>query len=126
MNIEDFREHCLAVKGAGESLPFIDRSILVFKVMEKMFCMVSLEPKDGVFRADLKCDPERSVELRERYSGVVPGHVKSAMMWNRVLLDSDVPDELIVELIHHSVDEVLKALPKAKREEYLNSETPNP
>lgn len=118
MNIEDFRNYCLAVKGATESIPFIDRNVLVFKVMNKMFCMVLLEPKDGIFKADLKCNPEYTQELREKYHGVTPGHVKTTLLWHRVILDSDVPDKLILELIQHSVDEVIKKLPKAKREEY--------
>lgn len=121
MNIEEFREHCLSVKGASESLPFIDHNILVFKIMGKMFCMLPLVPKDGIFRADLKCNAERSVELRERYSGIGPGHVKSTLLWNRIVLSSDVPNELIIELIHHSVDETLKTLPKAQRAEYTQS-----
>lgn len=118
MNVEEFREHCLAVKGATESLPFLHHNILVFKVMDKMFCMTPVETKDGLFWADLKCDPVRSVELRERYSGITAGHVKSTYLWNRVFLDSDVPDDLIIELIRHSVAQVVEKLPKAKREEY--------
>lgn len=118
MNIEEFREHCLTIKGATESTPFIDPSVLVFKVMDKMFCMISIEPKDGVFRADLKCSPEYTLELREKYRGVTAGHVKTTLLWHRVVLDSDVPDKLIIRLIHHSVEEVIKKLPKAKREEY--------
>ena len=121
MNIEEFREHCLTVPGATESLPFIDPNIIVFKVADKMFCMASLAPKEGIFWADLKCDPEYTVELREKYTGIGPGHVKTAMMWNRVTLESDVPDELIVHLICHAVDETLGAMPKKKREEFLKS-----
>lgn len=121
MNIEEFREYCLAVPGATESMPFIDKDVLVFKVADKMFCMVSLTPKEGIFWADLKCDPDYTVELREKFAGIGPGHVKTAMMWHRVTLDSDVSDELIVELIRHSVEEVVKALPKKKREEYEKS-----
>ena len=121
MNIEQFREYCLAIPGATESLPFIDPNILVFKVADKMFCMASLAPKEGVFWADLKCDPEYTLELREKYAGVGPPHVKTALMWHRIMLDSDVPDELIVKLISHSADEVVKSLPKKKRDEYKKS-----
>ncbi|MCC8035258.1 MAG: MmcQ/YjbR family DNA-binding protein [Rikenellaceae bacterium] len=118
MDIETFRAHCLAVKGASESLPFLGNNVLVFKIMDKMFAMAPLQARGGSACADMKCDPERSVELRERYSGIGPGHIKTAMTWNRITLDSDVADSLIVELIRHSVDEVVKALPKRLREEY--------
>ena len=82
-----------------------------------MFAYIPLEPKDGVFKVDLKCDPEKSAELREKYSGITKTDFKT-LLWNLVTLESDVPDGLIKELINHSVEEVIKKLPKTKREEY--------
>lgn len=120
MNIEKFREYCLAIPGATESTPFLGHNVLVFKVMDKMFCMIALEPKDGIYRADLKCDPEYTTELRDKYDGIGPGHVPTTLLWHRVILESDVPDKLIIELIRHSADEVIKKLPKKKQIEYLS------
>lgn len=117
MNIEEFRELCLSVRGSSESLPFLGNDVLVFKVMNKMFAYIALEPKDGVYRAHLKCDPERSRELRESYAGVTATHFKT-MLWNAVALESDLPNDLIKELVMHSVDEVIKALPKRFQREY--------
>lgn len=119
MNIEEFRAHCLSVKGAVESLPFKNHNILAFKVMDKMFAYIPLEPKDGMFRADLKCNPEKSIGLREKYSGITETDFKTPL-WNLVTLESDVPDSLIKELIRHSADEVIKKLLKRRQEEYLN------
>ncbi len=118
MNIEEFREHCMAIKGATESTPFIDPNVVAFKVMDKMFGMLPLITKDGIYKADLKCDPDYTLELRERYEGIGPGHVKSTLLWHRITLESDVPDKLIIELIRHSVEEVIKKLPKKKQAEY--------
>ncbi|MFT7072490.1 MAG: putative DNA-binding protein (MmcQ/YjbR family) [Patiriisocius sp.] len=42
MNVEEFRNYCIAKKGVTESFPF-DESTLVFKVMGKMFALCSLE-----------------------------------------------------------------------------------
>ncbi|MDL2256255.1 MmcQ/YjbR family DNA-binding protein [Parabacteroides sp. OttesenSCG-928-K15] len=120
MNIEEFRDHCMAVRGATESTPFRGNDVVVFKVMDKMFCMLPLEPKDGIYKADLKCDPEYTLELREKYEGIGPGHVKSTLLWHRIVLESDVSDKLIVQLIRHSVEEVIRHLPKKKQEEYLS------
>ncbi|MDR1756348.1 MAG: MmcQ/YjbR family DNA-binding protein [Culturomica sp.] len=117
MNIEEFREYCLSIKGSTESLPFLNHHVLVFKVMDKMFAYIPLAPKDGIFRADLKCNPERSMELREKYNGITETDFKTPL-WNLVTLESDVPDRLIEELIRHSVDEVIKKLPKRKQEAY--------
>lgn len=119
MNIEDFRTHCLSVKGATESLPFLHQNVLVFKVMGKVFAYVSMEPKDGIFKAHLKCNQMRSVELREKYSGITPDNFKT-LLWNWVTLESDVPDDLIKELICHSAEEVIVKLPKRTQEEYRN------
>ncbi|MFR9165928.1 MAG: MmcQ/YjbR family DNA-binding protein [Dysgonomonas sp.] len=121
MNIEEFREYCMSVKGASESFPFIDPNVLVFKVMGKMFAYIHIEPKDGVFRANMKCNPDKSVDLRERYEGVNRGIHTQSLTWNTIEIQSDVPDSLIKELINHSVEEVIKKLPKKKQAEYYLS-----
>lgn len=118
MNVEEFREHCLSIKGSVESISLQVRNILVFKVMGKIFVYIPLEPEDVIFKVYLKCDPDKSVELREKYNGVNPDYFKT-LLWNWITLESDVPDELIKELVNHSVDEVIQKLPKKKRAEYL-------
>ncbi len=119
MNIEDCRNYCLSIKGADESLPFLNHDVLVLKVMGKVFAYIPLEPKDGMFKIYLKCNPDRTVELRERYDGINPDHFKT-LLWSWITLESDVPDGLIKELILHSVNEVISKLPKKKQEEYRN------
>jgi predicted DNA-binding protein (MmcQ/YjbR family) len=117
MNIEEAREACIAVKGATETFPFGD-DVLVYKVMDKMFANLGLEPKDGEFLLNLKCDPEKAVGLREHYNGIRPGYHSNKKYWNAIVIESDVSDALIRELIQHSVDEVIKKLPKVKQKEY--------
>lgn len=119
MNIEEFRTFCLEVKGAEESFPFDDYT-LVFKIMNKMFTYVSLEPKDREFFANMKCEPEKAITLRETYEGIRPAFHANKIYWNSVYLESDVPDKLIEELILHSVEEVVKKLPKKQQEIYRN------
>lgn len=117
MNIEEFRDYCLSVEGSSESLPF-DEYTLVFKVMGKMFAYCSLRPKEGEFFANMKCDPERSADLMERFDGITFGYHSDKRYWISVYLNSDVSDPLIKELVSHSVDEVIKKLSRKKREEY--------
>lgn len=119
MNIEELRTFCLSVKGASESLPF-DDSILVFKVMDKIFALTSLEPRNDNFGVNLKCNPEKAIILREQYRGITPGWHMNKKHWNTVLLEADIPDNKIKELILHSVDEVVKKLPRKLQEEYAN------
>ena len=119
MNIEEAREACLTIKGATESCPF-GEDTLVFKVMDKMFAYLILTPMNGGFWLNMKCEPEKAIELRERYNGIIPGYHMNKKYWNTIILDSDVPDNLIEELIQHAVDEVIKKLPKIKQTEYNN------
>lgn len=120
MDIEQLRAYCLAVDGAAESLPFNDTT-LVYKVMDKMFAYFSLLPKEGDFFVTLKCDPQRSVELREQYWGITCGYHTDKKYWISVYLKSDVPDTLIRELIDHSVAEVIRKLPKIRQKAYHDS-----
>jgi len=111
MNLEDFRDHCLRFKGVTEGFPF-DKHTLVFKVANKMFALCDLEGFNG---ANLKCDPERAIELRERFSGIKPGYHMNKLHWNTVSIHEDVDDLLFFELIDHSYQLVLLSLPKKIR-----------
>ncbi len=113
MNIEQIREYCLSKPGAEESLPF-DEDTLVFKVGGKMFALLSLENGSAV---NLKCQPVKAVELRERYPEIVPGYHMNKKHWNTVIYNGSLPDSLIRALIDHSYELVVAKLPKKLREE---------
>ncbi|MEX2596899.1 MAG: MmcQ/YjbR family DNA-binding protein [Salibacteraceae bacterium] len=112
MNIEDFRSYCLAKPGGSEDLPF-DENTLVFKVMGKMFALCDLDAFESV---NLKCDPIKAVEYRERYEGVSAGYHMNKKHWNTVLTDGSVPEELLRHMINHSYELVVAKLPKRDRE----------
>ena len=112
MNVEDFRNYCLAKEWVTESFPF-DSTTLVFKVGGKMFALSAIEPFVSV---NLKCDPERCVELRETYNGVKPGFHMNKTHWNTVTVDSDVPNQLFLELVDHSYELVYNGLSKRVRD----------
>lgn len=112
MNAEDFRELCISLPGVEETFPF-DETTLVFKVSGKMFALMGLELAD---RANLKCDPERSLELRARYTGIQPGYHMNKTHWNTVHFFEDVPESLIRELTIHSYELVRASLPKKVRD----------
>lgn len=114
MDVESIREYCLAKKSTEECLPFDDCS-LVIKVMGKMFILIDL---DSANKIALKCDPEYAIELREKYHSIAGAYHFNKKYWNQVELSGDVNDEMIKSLIDHSVDEVLKKLPKKVRAEY--------
>jgi len=108
MNIEEFRQYCLAMKGVSEEFPF-DEVTLVFKVMGKMFALTSL---DGDFTINLKCDPELAIELREQHPAVLPGYHMNKMHWNTIVMDGSVSNKLIYEWTEHSYHLVVDKLTK--------------
>ena len=98
MNIEEFREYCLSKKDVTESFPFDDVT-LVFKVRGKMFALTNT---DGEFSINLKCDPEKAIDLREHYPSVLPGYHMDKKHWNTVLIDGSINDNIIYEWIDDS------------------------
>src|SRR5690606_20108293 len=97
--------------------PF-DEDTLVFKVGGKMFVLTSLTGwEKGNPAANLKCDPERALELRAEYDGINPGYHMSKVHWNTVSINADVPDKLVKELVDHSYELIFNSLPKKVREE---------
>lgn len=109
MHIEAFRSYCLAKAGATEGFPF-DNDTLVFKVAGKMFALLSL---DGPSSANLKCDPEYALELREKHpESVLPGYHMNKKYWNTVNFDGRLSDAFLYELVDHSYQLVVDKLPK--------------
>ena len=117
MNIESFRDYCLAKKGVEETFPF-GETTLVFKVMGKMFALTGLDSIE--FTVNLKCDPARAIELREQYTEVQPGYHMNKQHWNTISCEGSLEDELLFELIDHSYQLVADSLPKKLKEELQN------
>ncbi|AKQ45429.1 MmcQ-like protein [Rufibacter radiotolerans] len=115
MNIEEFREYCLAKPHVEETLPF-DQDTLVYKVAGKMFALCSMSDYEAGLA--LKCDPEWAVELREQYPAIQPGYHMNKKHWNTVLPEAFLPPGMLPKLIDHSYDLVVKGLPKKVREEF--------
>ncbi|MBP1662900.1 MAG: MmcQ-like protein [Bacteroidetes bacterium] len=116
MNVEDIRNYCLSLKGAEECFPFDDET-LVFKALGKMFAFIPLEEPDLFI--NLKCDPVKALNLREKYQAVQPGYHMNKKYWNTVALTNEVTEKLLKEWIKHSYHEVMKGIPKKKRECYV-------
>ena len=116
MDIEKIREYCLSKPGTSESLPF-DETTLVFKVMSKMYCLLNMEPP---FSINLKCLPEKAIELREEFEEVLRGFHMNKKHWNTILLDGNLRDKQITEWIDDSYNLVVAGLTKKAKEELAN------
>jgi len=112
VDAEDFREYCLAKPRVTEGTPF-GEDTPVFKVEGKMFALLSLDAAPP--RANLKCDPDRALELRDRYEQVLPGYHMNKKHWNTVEIGTGIPEVELRSMIDHSYQLVVKGLPKASR-----------
>lgn len=113
MDLPDVIAHCLNLPGAEETTPFGPEA-LVYKVAGKMFAVTV--PEDFPARINLKCDPERATELRDEHKAIKPGWHMNKRHWNTVVLDGSLPPKLVRELIEHSYQLVVDALPKKARD----------
>ena len=116
MNVEKFRDYCLGKPAVTEGTPFGPDNI-VFKVEGKMFALLALDEVPPA--ANLKCDPDLALELRDRYEQVQPGYHMNKKHWNTVVLDGVIPEKEIRKMIDDSYALVVQSLPKAKREKLL-------
>ena len=75
-----------------------------------MFALASLD--DIPPRVNLKCDPDRALDLRDRYEEVQPGYHMNKKHWNTVFCRR-MPDRELREMIDHSY-ELVAPRPKRK------------
>lgn len=113
MNFEEFHTFCLAKKGVQEFFPF-DFKTIVYKVGGKIFALANSEDFTSI---NLKCEPEKALELRETFASVNPGYHMNKKHWNTVHLNSDVTDLLLYELINDSYQLVFESLSKKLQHE---------
>ena len=85
MNIEEIRTYSLSKQDVEEGFPFGEET-LVFKVNGKIFLLVGLTNQPLQF--NVKCDPERAVELRELFECIRPGYHMNKRHWNTVIIDN--------------------------------------
>ncbi|KQC32636.1 MULTISPECIES: MmcQ/YjbR family DNA-binding protein [Nonlabens] len=121
MEIDQLQDYCLAKKGTTQEMPF-DNETLVFKVMGKMFMLLGLERWErGEPSINVKCDPQKAIELREQYDGVVTSawHMNKTH-WNTIHLNQSMTDAEVLKWIDHSYALVVAGLTK-KLQAQLNT-----
>lgn len=111
MDIEIFRELCLALPYVTEDTPF-DETTVVYRLNGRIFACI---PTDQLHIVVLKCDPVLAIDLRERYISVEGAWHWNKKYWNQIHLDGTLSDELIDNLIQHAYYEVYKKLPKKEQ-----------
>ncbi len=102
----------MSKKAVEETLPF-GPDTLVFKVMGIAFLLTGLDENPVQF--NVKCDPEKVIELRDRYSCVLPGYHMNKKHWNTIVADGSVSNKQLKEWITDSYDLVISGLPKVQQ-----------
>ncbi len=110
MNKKKLEKQLVKFKGSEGSFPFGPEA-LVFKVMEKMFALVS--QNEEIPRITLKCVPEKALGLVEQYDSVIPGYYMNKKHWITITLNGELSEETIMTLAKDSYDLVVKKLTKA-------------
>lgn len=113
LNLELLRKYCLSKKGVTEDFPF-DEETIAFRVAGKIFVLTNIYSVP--LRVNLKCDPERAIELREQYECITPGWHMNKKHWNTVEMDGSLNSNFIQELLDHSYNETYKSLKKSEKD----------
>ncbi len=77
-----------------------------------MFALAALDEMPTT--ANLKCDPDWALDLRDRYEQVRPGYHMNKKHWNTVEIEGTIPDAEVRKMIDHSYDLVVETLPKSR------------
>jgi predicted DNA-binding protein (MmcQ/YjbR family) len=121
MDIETLREYCISKQDTKECFPF-NETTLVFKVAGKIFLLVDIDSRPLSF--NVKCDPQKAIELREKYSFIVPGFHMNKKHWNTIEWDSRANSKLIYSCIDDSYQLVVSSLPKKLQSKLKGYELP--
>lgn len=112
MNLDSIRDYTLSLPHVTEDQPF-GPEILVFRIGGKIFALLVLD--EHPLRINLKCNPEKAIELREEHDWVIPGYHMNKKHWNTLVLEDYAKPKLVFHLVEHSYDLVFSSLSKAQK-----------
>lgn len=116
MKLEQIESIFMAKHGTTKEFPFGDDT-MVFKVMNKMFGLISLNTTP--LNINLKCEPNDAIAYREIYECVNPGYHMNKKHWNTITLDGSMNDEILKDMVDESYDLVVSKLTKKQKEQLL-------
>ena len=96
----------------------------VFKVKEKVFAMTTEVPGEKI--VTLKCDPERSIILREVHDTVTPGYHMNKRHWISIAAGPGITQKFVSELVTDAYQLVVATLPKRDRPKLSKSDAWSP
>ncbi|MDX1301818.1 MmcQ/YjbR family DNA-binding protein [Photobacterium sp.] len=110
----DIENYLSGLRGSESSYPFGPEA-LVFKVMGKMFALVS--QLDDIPRVTLKCAPADGEVLTSQFESITPGYYMNKKHWITILLSGEVSESMLIDLANGSYSLVVSKLTKANKQE---------
>ncbi|MGF1760442.1 MmcQ/YjbR family DNA-binding protein [Photobacterium sagamiensis] len=110
----DLEKHLSGLRGSESSYPFGPEA-LVFKVMGKMFALVS--QLDDTPRVTLKCAPADAEVLTSQFESITPGYYMNKKHWITILLTGEVSESMLIDLVNGSYALVASKLTKSEKQE---------
>lgn len=107
MNIEEIRDFCLSMPYVTEDCPFGPDAV-TYRIGGKIFCMMDLSGHWQFY--NLKCDPDYSIELRDRYECIRPGFHMNKRHWISIDINSNIPSQLERAIISHAYRQTARGL----------------
>ena len=104
----ELRTALMNFAAVSEEEPFRP-GIVVYKVLGKMYALCTYE---SPLTVNLKCEPGRALELRNRFEAINPGYHMNKKHWNTVTVDGSIPKDLLLNMIHCSYELVVKGMTK--------------
>lgn len=92
MNHKIVEDYILSMPNAIRDYPFGEK-VAVYKINDKMFALIA--EGSNPLRLSVKCDPQLSKLLREKYETVMPGYHLNKKHWNTIVLSGQLPWEEI-------------------------------
>lgn len=104
MNLEQFREFCLSFDGVTEKMPFGKfarryESLLVFYVLNHMFCIIDIEDFTYVC---LPASTEEIKQLQLSYPDIGKPINRAMRNWINIPLNGSVSHQVLLDLIRRS------------------------
>jgi predicted DNA-binding protein (MmcQ/YjbR family) len=109
MDIDELYEFCLSLPQTSSDFPF-DKTTLCFRVNKKIFAITDIEQKPTAI--SLKCLPDLTLELREKFTCITAAYHMNKSHWNSVVVDGSLTKASLHALIKHSYALVFRSLTK--------------
>lgn len=95
--------YCLSYPGAYEDYPFGEEwTAMRHAANKKMFALIY--HLDAHLCVNLKCEPGRADFLRSAFKEVKPGYHMNKEHWNTVILDGELPEDVLYDMVKHSYE----------------------